>query len=436
VEEQQAPQRGRQPLSVMRDSDFKLQEAQYLRRLADRVPSMLAYWDRNLICRFANRAYERWFGVDPESLIGTSIRDLLGPELFALNEPHIAGVLRGEEQTFERVVPGPGGVRRRGLAHYQPDVVDGVVVGFFVQVTETTKLKEAETEALRQAATVRSMADVIPANVAVFGLDYRYRFINSAFERWSGLPRDRIIGGTLREVLGEDEFERRRPYAQRAFAGEVVTFQLDYSNPGDTTYLSITYIPLRLDTGEIDGLVVVAQDITQQTRKEISLKQLSQRDPLTGLLNRAGFERFLQKQVQAGGGEALAMLYIDLDCFKPINDQHGHAVGDRVLQLFAQRLANVVRATDAVGRLGGDEFAVALSGVSEQAVALAVAEKAVTAARMPYEIGELLLKVDASVGVAFGVDPAKGWNDLVERSDARMLAAKAAGKAGRSTETR
>lgn len=420
----------------MKDDDFTLQQARTLRRLADRVPSMLAYWDRNLTCHFANRAYEWWFGVDPESLIGTSIRDLLGPELFALNEPYIAGVLRGEEQTFERIVPGPGGVKRHGLAHYQPDIVDGVVVGFFVQVTETTRLKEAETEALRQAATVRSMADAIPANVAVFGLDYRYRFINNAFERWSGLQRDRIIGGTLREVLGEEEFERRRPYAQRAFAGEVVTFQLDYPSAGDTTYLSITYIPLRLDTGEIDGLVVVAQDITQQTRKEISLKQLSQRDPLTGLLNRAGFERFLDKQVQGGGGAALAMLYIDLDCFKPINDEHGHAVGDRVLQLFAQRLANVVRATDAVVRLGGDEFAVALSGVSEHALALAVAEKAVAAARAPYQIGELSLTVDASVGVAYGVDPAKGWQDLVERSDARMLAAKAAAKAGRSSETR
>jgi len=414
------------------NDNFKLQEAQHLRRLADRVPSMLAYWDRNLICRFANRAYERWFGVDPESLIGTSIRDLLGPELFALNEPYIAGVLRGEEQTFERVVPGPGGVKRNSLAHYQPDIVDGDVVGFFVQVTETTKLKEAQTEALRQAATVRSVADLIPANIAVFGLDYRYRFINNAFERWSGLPRDRIIGRTLREVLGEEEFERRRPYAQRSFAGEVVNFQLDYTSPGDTTYLAITYIPLRLDTGEIDGLVVVAQDITQQQRKEISLERLSQRDPLTGLLNRAGLEQFLEKHVRVGAGETLAMLYIDLDCFKPINDQHGHAVGDRVLQLFAQRLANVVRATDAVCRLGGDEFAVALSGVGEHALALAVADKAVKAARAPYEIGELLLKVDASVGVAFGVDPAKGWQDLVARSDARMLAAKAQAKAGRS----
>jgi PAS domain S-box-containing protein len=112
-----------------------------LRRLVDQLPSMLAYWDRDLRCRFANRAYERWFGVDPDGLIGTSIAELLGTELFALNELHIRAVLRGEQQVFERMVPGPGGVKRHSLATYTPDVVDGRVVGFIAHVTEVTPLK-------------------------------------------------------------------------------------------------------------------------------------------------------------------------------------------------------------------------------------------------------------------------------------------------------
>src|SRR5512140_2874826 len=72
--------------------------SEYLLRVVEQVPSMLAYWDKDLICRYANRAYQRWFGKDPAALLGTSIRDLLGPELFALNEPYILGALRGEEQ--------------------------------------------------------------------------------------------------------------------------------------------------------------------------------------------------------------------------------------------------------------------------------------------------------------------------------------------------
>jgi len=129
----------------------------YLRRLVDLVPSMLAYWDCDLRCRFANRSYERWFGVDPDGLIGTSIAALLGPELYALNEPHIQAVLRGEQQVFERVVPGPGGVRRHSLATYIPDVVDGRVAGFVAHVTEVTQLKQTE-ELLRSEIEQREQA--------------------------------------------------------------------------------------------------------------------------------------------------------------------------------------------------------------------------------------------------------------------------------------
>ncbi|MBT9457435.1 MAG: PAS domain-containing protein [Burkholderiaceae bacterium] len=126
----------------------------HMRLLVDRVPSMLAYWDRELRCRFANRAYERWFGVDPDALIGSSIRDLLGPELFALNKPYMDAALRGEEQVFERIVPGPDGVRRHSLANYVPDHLDGQVVGFLVQVTEITKLRQTE-EALQREQALR-----------------------------------------------------------------------------------------------------------------------------------------------------------------------------------------------------------------------------------------------------------------------------------------
>jgi len=124
--------------------DFSADANYHMRLLVDRVPSMLAYWDRDLRCRFANRAYEKWFGVDPDRLLGTSIRDLLGPQLFAMNEPHIQAALAGERQIFERIVPGPDGVQRHSLAEYIPDLVEGAVRGFLVQVTEVTELKETQ----------------------------------------------------------------------------------------------------------------------------------------------------------------------------------------------------------------------------------------------------------------------------------------------------
>ncbi len=136
----------RLPMTDSRDTD----SVYHMRLLVDRVPSMLAYWDSDLRCRFANRAYEKWFGVNPDQLIGTSIRDLLGPNLFAMNEEHIRGALAGEHQVFERIVPGPDGVQRHSLAEYIPDVVGGSVRGFLVQVTEVTQLRETQAALQRE----------------------------------------------------------------------------------------------------------------------------------------------------------------------------------------------------------------------------------------------------------------------------------------------
>ncbi|MFO1272647.1 MAG: PAS domain-containing protein [Rubrivivax sp.] len=129
-------------------------EPDYARLAVDRVPSMLAYWDAEQRCRFANNAYSTWFGVGPDWVVGRTMRELLGPDLYALNLPHIQGALAGEEQHFERMVPGPGGQHRHSLASYLPHRVDGRVAGFFVQVTEVTRLKETEA-ALQHEQTLR-----------------------------------------------------------------------------------------------------------------------------------------------------------------------------------------------------------------------------------------------------------------------------------------
>lgn len=117
---------------------------EHMRRVMDHLPSMVAYWDSDLRCRFANKAYKTWFGLTPEQIIGIHMMDLLGPRLYALNETYIRGALAGETQQFERIVPGPDGVQRHSMATYIPDVADGQVKGFMVQVTEITRLKETE----------------------------------------------------------------------------------------------------------------------------------------------------------------------------------------------------------------------------------------------------------------------------------------------------
>lgn len=123
---------------------------QHMRRLIDHAPSMLAYWGCDLICRYANQAYKNWFGLELDQVIGRPMHEVLGVPLLTMNQGHLQRVLQGEEQHFERIVPGLNGAQRHGLVDYIPDIVDGQVVGFMVQVTDVTRLKEAEA-ALRES---------------------------------------------------------------------------------------------------------------------------------------------------------------------------------------------------------------------------------------------------------------------------------------------
>ena len=130
-------------------------------RVLDHASSLMAYWDADLRCRYANRVYSKWFGKSGTELIGTSLPDLLGPGLFALNKPHILAALAGHPQQFERSITGPDGVVRRSLARYHPDVVDGVVVGFIAEVSDVSVLKTLEASLEEEIGLKRRMIDTL-----------------------------------------------------------------------------------------------------------------------------------------------------------------------------------------------------------------------------------------------------------------------------------
>lgn len=280
-------------------------------------------------------------------------------------------------------------------------------------------------------STLRAIVESIPAMVAVFDRDFHYRLVNRAFEVWRGKERSSVVGHSVAELFGQAEYERSLPWARRALAGETVSYEKEYPSRINRN-LAITYVPLRLEDGSIDGFVAVAQDITEQRDKEIRLLDLSTRDALTGLLNRAGFHQYLQDEWAAGRQANLGLLYIDLDRFKPVNDTYGHGAGDEVLQQFASRLKGLVRPSDAVARLGGDEFALALSQAGDRAVADRVADTVVAAAQQPFKTTKATVQIGASVGVAYGAGDHGGWQELLERADAMVYKAKTDGRGRRA----
>ncbi len=193
---------------------FERNSAHHLRRLVDRTPSMLAYWDCDLRCRFANRAYEVWFGVDPNALVGTSLQDLLGPELFTLNEGYIRAALRGKEQSFERVVPGPNGTARDGLARYIPDIVDGEVLGFTVEVTDVSSLKRVESALRNKAAQNARVLTLLRKSNAALRESQRLGQIGSW--EWEIEPDITTWSEELYRIFGRDPSRLPPTYAEHA----------------------------------------------------------------------------------------------------------------------------------------------------------------------------------------------------------------------------
>lgn len=300
-------------------------------------------------------------------------------------------------------------------------------------IQDVTQRKHLERQLSRQSATLRAVIESIPANLSIVDSERHVQYANSSFARWCGTTRDKLIGMPLAKVLGSTDYERSRPWIERVQAGETVSFEKAYPGRRDGAHMAITYVPLWDEQGQTDGFVQIAHDISQHRFEEGRLLQLSQRDPLTGLLNRSGFQSYMERQLAAGGGETLALLCIDLDRFKPVNDTHGHAAGDQLLKQFAMRLARLVRPSDAVARLGGDEFAVALANIQELRHACTVADKIIASASEPFDVEGLQLLIGASIGIAWGVPPGEPWAKLVAEADAMLYKAKGAGRGTRAS---
>jgi diguanylate cyclase (GGDEF)-like protein/PAS domain S-box-containing protein len=295
--------------------------------------------------------------------------------------------------------------------------------------------KLAQSEARLQASEhrLRTIADTMPAAIAYVDRQQIYRFTNTAFERLFGLTPEQVRGRTIRDVVGEAGHQFVEMYLKRAFGGERVTFEREQSLVNGVRWIEATYIPEIDDSNnEVVGVHAMLLDITAQKIEAQRLLRLSQVDGLTGLANRVGFEQRLSDAMAQTRttGQALAVMYFDIDHFKQINDTHGHAAGDALLLAFAQRLRSSLRKTDTVARLGGDEFVVVMERVLDPKIAARLAAQALEEILRPFALDNhsAPLTITTSIGIAFFDGGATTAEQLVAEADAMLYAAKRKGR--------
>jgi diguanylate cyclase (GGDEF)-like protein/PAS domain S-box-containing protein len=404
--------------------------ARRARIIADSMPALIAYVDRDQRYELTNAHYRDLLGIDPATMIGRSVREMLGAASHDTLAPHIARALRGERVHFEYA-----GQRDGGAAHYMIDYLpdlgaDGAVAGFYLLALDISARKRGE---LAQAASEKRLTlitDNLPVLIFYIDREHVVRFANATLERWFGVKVAAVLGRPLAELMRADDFAVTLPHLARARAGEAVNFVLNVAVASGARILETSFVPDLQADGSVAGVYALAQDVTRMKDVEERLMQLARSDSLTGIANRRLFGELLPMALERARRHqaCIAIAYLDIDHFKQINDSSGHAIGDEVLREFARRLLANVRATDTVARLSGDEFVILFEDVAGEQEALRIAVKLTEAVRQPFATSRGPLRVSTSVGVAIQGDPDQAPESLLANADQALYQAKREGR--------
>lgn len=261
----------------------------------------------------------------------------------------------------------------------------------------------------------------------------RYLFANRLLREQFDAPMEEIVGYDDYKFFDADTAASMRKDDLRVLQdGE--TLQIEEINPNILTgvtnvFLSVK-LPLRREDGSIYALCGISTDITERKEIEEHMRHMAQFDGLTHLPNRALFNDRLQQALVAAqrNQERLALMFLDLDKFKPVNDTYGHGVGDLLLKEVAQRMQDCLRESDTAARIGGDEFVVLLPTIETEQDAGIVAGKILHALNQPFELAGHRLNISSSIGVAVYPDHGSSEKQLVKSADIAMYHAKKNGR--------
>ena len=400
------------------------------RLLANSVPAMIAYYDSPELgygCRFANKAYAGAFGLTEASVIGKTFKEIIGEAAAREVQPSIDLVVNESRAVaYVRELTAADGSRRwievNVLPHLGPD---GRPDGAFVIVTDITAHRLA-TQALGESE--ERMAKFMQASAEGIAF-HRDGIVTDA-----NPPLCRLVGYTLAEVRGRPALDFIAPDERARVQAALVGGQdLSYESAvirKDGLRIPVEFIGRTLVYGDEKLRMSVVRDLRDRHAAQARIHHLAHHDALTGLPNRMSFMERLGQQIELArvSGKQLALLFVDLDHFKRVNDSLGHLVGDALLRTVAARISASLRAGDVVARFGGDEFIVLLTDAARDDVA-EVAHKLLRAIEVPFDAEGRAISVTPSVGIAMFPHDGGTPTELIKNADTAMYSAKSRGRA-------
>ncbi|HET6433076.1 PAS domain S-box protein [Dyella sp.] len=384
-----------------------------------------------------NRSAERTFGWSAAEVMGRTLDETVMPAaLRARYRAAWEALLRGDGGAWSGQRQELTGLRRDGSefpleASFGSSHSGGKpLMNAFVRDISQRK---ADEQALREsAARLKTITDNAPAMIAFIDRELRYRFHNRAYTDWFGVAPDGLVGTHARDFWGPAAYQHLRPSLAAVLAGTPVRVEYRLEALNGPMWFYASLVPHVEEHGDITGFYLIAQDITERRQLYQRIEHEATHDVLTGLPNRRALMQRLDEAMARvrRHQRAMAVLFMDLDGFKQMNDTLGHEFGDAVLQHFATAVHAAVRETDFVARLAGDEFAVVLEDLAgEESQAGEVATALLERLRVDQEIQGVAVTLSTSIGVAMHAgDDEETAQELLHRADVAMYRAKAAGK--------
>ena len=401
-----------------------------LRLIADSVPALMAYYDLpGLRCQFANQGYAAYNGHSTESILGLTVQEAIGDKAWQAIQPHLDRCSHGERVKYTREQTLPNGEVRMIEVNLIPHFDGaGQQLGSFVLITDITERWRAEREVRQSEERMRKFTEATDEAI-VFHRDGLITDGNEALTR--------LTGYSLQEVTGLSIFNFISP--------EWHAVALDYTRAGREDPYEITIrhkhghaIPVEvvgktMPLHHADYRIVVVRDITARKQAQEREAFIALHDSLTQLPNR----HFLMEQLSQVLSLArrrhgrVAVLFMNLDHFKTVNDSLGHHAGDQLLRNVAERLRNGVSDADVVARLGGDEFVVVLTDIQTPDDAAMVADKLLDSMQGVFTVDHLPLTISPSIGISLFPDHGASADVLLRCADAAMQHAKESGRGNR-----
>lgn len=301
--------------------------------------------------------------------------------------------------------------------------------GFVTIYTDITERKRTE-QALRDSeAELRLLIDNVPGMILYVDREMRCVFANKRYADFFGLGVADIIGKHLPEIIGHAACQGLEKHFHEALAGRPVAYQrMVQRDNGEHGWIEVKLVPRPAEQGPIPGFYSMATDITAHKQAEERIQYVAHHDSLTALPNRLLFNDRLGQAISLAKRDShqFALLYLDLDRFKLVNDSHGHGAGDELLKSAADRIRQQVRESDTVARIGGDEFAVILRDITSRETVAGVAEKIINALTTSFHLTSRNQHVDIGVSIGIGIYPVDGQDidALITQADTAMYNAK------------